>query len=230
MSCSPSQRIRRAVTLCLASMALPGFATQATAQEYTQTNLVSDVAGMAAHTDPNLKNPWGVSFFPNNPFWVSDAGTGVTTLYDSTGTPQFQPNPLVVQIPGPRGSNGFVGPTGQVANGTSDFQIAPNTPPYFIFTTLTGTISAWHPNVDQHHAILMVDNSRSGAIYTGMALGSDEGANFLYLANFHSGQVEVYDGHYHRARLQLHAFKDDQLPPGYAPFNIENIGGLLYVT
>jgi uncharacterized protein (TIGR03118 family) len=216
--------------LCLAGMALPGLASQAAAQEYIQSNLVSDVTGMAAHTDPNLKNPWGFSFFPNNPFWVSDNGTGVTTLYDGTGTPQFQPNPLIVNIPGPQGSNGFVGPTGQVANGTPDFQIAPNIPPFFIFTTLTGTISAWHPNVNQHSAIRMVDNSRFGAIYTGMALGSDEGANFLYLANFHSGKVEVYDGNYHRVYLQLHAFQDDQLPRGYAPFNIENIGGLLYVT
>src|SRR5262249_45599419 len=159
-------------------------------------------------------------------FWVSDAGTGVTTLYDGTGTPQFQPNPLVVNIPGPRGSTGFVGPTGQVANGTPDFQIAPNTPPYFIFTTLTGTISAWNPSVDLHNAILMVDNSHSGAIYTGMALASDEDANFLYLANFHSGNVEVYDGNYRRVHLRQHAFKDDQIPHGYAPFNIENIDGL----
>ncbi len=62
-------------------------ATYAAAQTnaYQQSNLVSDIAGMASHTDPKLVNPWGISFFPGQPFWVADNNSGYSTLYDSTG-------------------------------------------------------------------------------------------------------------------------------------------------
>jgi uncharacterized protein (TIGR03118 family) len=107
------------------------------AQRFSQTNLVSDVPGDAAFTDPNLVNALGVSFSPTGPFWVSNAGTGTTTLYTGDGTPQA----LVVAIPGPGGGGVPSVPTGQVFNATSDFVISKGTksgPALFIFVGATG--------------------------------------------------------------------------------------------
>src|SRR5438874_7645068 len=109
------------------------------AQRYSQTNLVSDISGLAAHTDSRLVNPWGISFGPTSPFWVADNGTGVSTLYRPDGTPV----PLVVTIPPPTGSEGPSAPTGTVFNGTNDFVVSGNGtsgPAVFIFVTENGTI------------------------------------------------------------------------------------------
>src|SRR5579864_7371224 len=109
---------------------------------FTQTNLTSDIPGLASFTDGNLKNPWGMSFSMTSPFWSSDQGTGVATLYNAAG----QPQPLVVSIP--KTAAGPQGPTGQVFNGTSGFQLAANAPSLFIFSSLAGTISGWNPSVN----------------------------------------------------------------------------------
>src|SRR6202040_2499121 len=104
---------------------------------YLQTNLVSDLPGMAAHTDSHLVNPWGIASSANSPFWVADNHTGVSTLHDSSGTPQS----LVVTVPSAPG--GTVGsPDGIVFNGSTDFKIA-GSPAHFIFATEDGTISGW---------------------------------------------------------------------------------------
>jgi hypothetical protein len=147
-----------------ASIALAGNAKPASAdgggiatRSYAQTNLVSDIPGLAAHTDPNLKNPWGTSVGPGSPIWVSDNHAGVTTLYDGAGNPQ----PLVVAIPAPPSAGeGAVGaPTGQAFNTfdptSSDFVISENGnsgPAFFLFATEDGTIAGWNPNVDRPHA------------------------------------------------------------------------------
>src|SRR5205823_4935814 len=151
---------------------------------YTRTNLVSDIAGFSdsagpsAHTDPNLKNPWGVAFSASGPFWISDNGTGKATLYDSTGTAIS----LVVSIPTPGALTGGK-VTGQVFNNTADFLITGGKA-VFIFATEDGTISAWNTGTQ---ALIKVDKSASGAIYKGLAIGNNGTANFLYAANFHSG-------------------------------------------
>jgi uncharacterized protein (TIGR03118 family) len=148
-----------------ASIALSGTARSASAggggiatRSYVQTNLVSDIPGLAAHTDPNLKNPWGTSVGPGSPIWVSDNHAGVTTLYDGAGNPQ----PRVVAIPAPPSAgNGAVGaPTGQAFNtfdpNSSDFVISKNGvsgPALFLFATEDGTIAGWNPNVDNTHAV-----------------------------------------------------------------------------
>ncbi|HKE27500.1 MAG TPA: hypothetical protein VKB88_34330 [Bryobacteraceae bacterium] len=105
---------------------------------FIQTNLTSDISGMAANTDPNLKNPWGMSFSPTSPFWLSDQVTGVSTLYTGTGATQS----LVVTVPPTTGVP--TGPTGQVFNSTTAFVEKNGTPATFIFDTLAGTIDAWN--------------------------------------------------------------------------------------
>jgi len=201
----------------------------AAAQHYTQTNLVSDLDGMAAVTDPNLKNPWGLARSSGSPWWVSNNGTGTSTLYDAKGNPQ-PATPLVVTIPPPKNSTATATPTGTVYNGTMDFTVAPNKPAIFIFVTEDGTISGWNPGVDPLNAQLVQDNSKKGAIYKGCTISELHGAHYLYVTNFHAGRVEVYDAGFQRIKLSERAFDDDRLPRGYGPFNIQAIGSNLYVT
>ena len=139
---------------------------------FLQTNLVSDVPGLATTTDPNLHNPWGMVAGPGGPFWVSDNGTGVSTLYNGAGQPFPIATPLVVNIPTgsatPAGTT--AAPTGIVFNGVAtDFIVTQGTSSghaIFIFATLDGTISGWSPGVNFTNAIRVVDNSTSGASYT----------------------------------------------------------------
>ncbi len=195
-----------------------------------QTNLVSDVPGLAAHTDPNLVNAWGITSSPTSPFWVADNGTGVSTLYNGAGTPVS----LVVTVPPPAGSppGTTSAPTGTTFNGTSDFVVtgSGSGPARFIFATEDGTISGWNPAANPTQAILKVDNSASGAVYKGLALGSTASGNFLYTTNFHAGTVDVFGNHFAPVTLGAGAFTDPALPAGFAPFGIANIGGQLYVT
>lgn len=196
---------------------------------YQQTNLVSNLAGVAKVQDKNLVNAWGIAFGPTTPFWISDNGAGVSTLYNGQGTPFPAGAPLVVTIPPPKGSNATAAPTGMVFNGTSDFAVSANgtsASSLFIFDTEDGTISGWSPNVDRTHAILAVDNSSKNAVYKGLAMGQDDGHNLLFATNFHSGAVDVFDAKFHWVK----SFTDKHLPKGYAPFGISNINGYLVVT
>jgi uncharacterized protein (TIGR03118 family) len=196
-----------------------------------QTNLVSDVPNLAKVTDPNLVNPWGITPNPNpgGVFWIADNGTGLSTLYDGDGNI----NPLVVTIPSPDPAAGPAAPTGIVHNSSSDFVVQANGvsgAAAFIFATEDGTISGWSPGVDLHNAILAVDNSASGAVYKGLALGTDSaGDSLLYAANFHAGTIDVFDQSFAPAQLPG-SFTDPHIPQGYAPFNIKNLNGHLYVT
>ncbi len=221
-------RLSRRVILVLAGLLatafVPFFLSPAAAQ-YTQVNLVSSPPTHAIRADPNLVVPWGIAFGPNGPFWISDKGSGVSTLYRGLG----KPIPLVVTIPPAAGSTVPGSPTGIVFNGTSDFSVtegASSGPSLFIFDTLDGTISGWSPQVDLTHAILAVDNSASRASYTGLAIASTSSGNFIYAANFTAGVVEMYDGSF----SLVNSFTDSTLPVGFAPFGIQNIGGNLYVT
>jgi uncharacterized protein (TIGR03118 family) len=210
------------------------------AQHYTQTNLVTDATttATAAHVDPNLKNPWGMARSTGSPWWFSDNNAGLSTLYDGAGNAQA----LVVKIPGPNGSaaNFVSSPTGTVFNGTTGFGGA-----HFIFVTEDGTISAWTSGAA---AALEVDNSANpsasnGAVYKGCTLADFEGNTYLYVTNFRSGHLEVYDTNFKQVTfLGDHdkndrfdnrfndPFEDEQIPRGYAPFNVQNIGGSLFVT
>jgi len=209
------------------------------AQHYKQTNLVSNIAGMAPVTDPNLKNPWGLTRSSGSPFWVANNNSGTSTLYDGNGNPFPPPakgGPLVVTVPPPGFAPGTQSaPTGVVFNGSAtDFLVVSGTPgtaAHFIFATEDGTISGWNGG---QNAVLKVDNSDNGgsdgAVYKGATSGEINGKKFLYVTNFRSAKVEVYDTNFKRVHLDEDAFDADHIPRGFAPFNIQNIGGTLFVT
>jgi uncharacterized protein (TIGR03118 family) len=195
---------------------------------YLQTNLVSDLPGMAAHTDPNLVNPWGIASSPSLAIWVADNHSGVTTMYDSSGRPLFSPISVRPAAGGTTGS-----PTGVVFNDTDDFKPPSDVvglflPAPFIFATEDGTISGWAGPPDTT-TLRTVDNSALGTVYKGLAIGNNGAGNFLYAADFHNAKVDVFDGNYESATLPAN-FTDPTIPSGYAPFNIQNISGILYVT
>lgn len=201
----------------LAALALVALAPAVHAQlDYRQKNLVSDIPGLALHTDANLVNPWGISAGPATPFWVSDADAGKTTLYNTSGTPL----PLVVSIPKPGG--GSAAPTGQVFNSSASFN-----GDRFILATEDGTIAGWRGPLGTT-AETLVDNSASGASYKGLAIATSGANTYLYAANFTQSRIDVVPGT--GAPALTGNFTDPSLPNGYAPFNIQNLGGSLYVT
>lgn len=187
---------------------------------YEEHKLVSDIPGFADNLDPNLVNPWGMSSGPTSPFWVSDNRTGLATLYNGSG----QPVPLVVTIPPPAGGTPPSAPTGQVFNGGSGFGVGMNQPARFIFATEDGTISGWNGGT---FAFLAKDFSTSGAVYKGLAI--DNNFDFLYAANFHAGTIDVFNSTFSPTTLAGN-FTDPNIPSGFAPFNIQNLNGKLYVT
>lgn len=204
----------------LAFSALPVHATT-----FKITNLVSDGFVPAVTIDPDLINPWGMSYAPTGPFWVSDNDAGVTTLYNGAGAKI----PLTVNIPPPSGSTDIGHPTGQVFNGSGGFNVTSGgqtASAVFMFATEDGTISGWAPSVDFTHAIRAVDNSGGGAVYKGLAIGSSGGSTFIYAANFNSGEVEMYNSSFGL----VSSFTDPSVAAGYAPFNVQNLGGELYVS
>jgi uncharacterized protein (TIGR03118 family) len=195
---------------------------------FVQTNLVSSVPGLAEFTNPRLVNPWGIAATDTSPLWVSDNGTGFSTIYHGDGMSARG----AVTIPAPDPAQ-TAAPTGIVVNtNANEFMVQSNDTSgssIFIFATEDGTISGWSPGVDNNNAILTVDNSASGAVYKGLALASNSQGDFLYATNFHNGTVDVFDSNFQPAQLDG-SFTDPRLPAGYAPFGISNINGLLYVT
>jgi uncharacterized protein (TIGR03118 family) len=220
------------IAACVGVFALPGLA------QYQVTNLVSSGQISAVSTDPDLIDGWGLSRSSSSPWWVADALSGNSSLYSGTGTIA-----KVFPIPGR--------PTGTVFNGTTSFQVA-GTAAHFLFASLDGTISGWNGGASG-----VVEVTNPGASYTGLAMGMLNGAPVLYAANFASGNIDVYDGNFNRVTLDRFAFQVPYLPPfgfgrfstavqynltfplislifsqspRYAPYNIQNIGGTLYVA
>jgi uncharacterized protein (TIGR03118 family) len=216
------------------------------AQNYNQTNLVSNTAGVAPVTDPQLINSWGISRGSGSPWWVSDNQTGLSTLYNGVGAKQS----LIVTIPPadptktPTGS-----PTGTIFNASqTDFLLAPGRPATFLFCTIDGTIAGWNANVavaqgaapPSTHAVTVVKMT-DGSAYTGLTSASINGKLYLYAANFNLGRVDVFDNAFHPVRLQAdannsdrgsdgHSFVDDHLPRDYVPFNVQAIADNIVVT
>jgi uncharacterized protein (TIGR03118 family) len=189
-------------------------------QFYAQHNIISDVPGLADHTDPNLVNAWGLDASPTSPWWIADNGTGKTTLYNiSTAATTF------FTVPGAGGAQG--NPTGLVFNGGGGF-VVNGGPALFIFSSEDGTISAFRGGV----ITTVVPNMNAlahGAIYKGLAIDSRTAGQYLYATDFHNGKVDVFDTSFHLVTLSGN-FTDPNLPAGFAPFGIQNIGGTLYVT
>jgi len=201
--------------LGLMLMLFPGMA----AAQYKLVNLSSNQFGAAKHTDPLLVNGWGLVYGPGGPFWVSDQGSGWSTLYDGTGVKQG----LQVVVPSASGA-GPGQPTGIVHNGSmTDFQIG-GWPTFFIFVTLDGTISGWAPQTNFNDAIIEV--TTPGAVYTGLAITNNPAANLLFAADAANNKVDVYDGTF----TLVNSFTDTTLPAGFAPFGIQDIDGLVYVS
>lgn len=185
---------------------------------FNQTNLVADTAGYgAARIDPALVNPWGISFSPTSPLWISTNHTSSSVIYDKDG---------LTVIPAVTIASGNGEPTGQVFNGTTGFVIPTNgKPARFIFAGEDGTISAWNGGTA---AITVADRSHQEAVYKGLAMATNGKANFLYAANFKRGKIDVFDSTF--AFVKHNAFVDKNIPSNYAPFNIRNINGNLFVT
>ena len=198
---------------------------------YIQTNLASDGFVSAAHLDPNLVNPWGIAFSATSPIWISDQGANLATIYNGSGTPQS----LVVSIPG--SSTPPSGPTGQVFNsaGGTNFQIgAPGggmVTSTFLFDTLQGTIDGWNPGSSSGAGAAEIAVTQPGAVFTGLALDSSGGNNYLYAADSKSGVVDVYNSTFANVTATTFAgkFVDPSPIAGFVPFNVQNIDGDLYV-
>jgi uncharacterized protein (TIGR03118 family) len=192
--------------------------------DFVQTNLISDVAGLAQFTDANLINPWGVAAGPNDSFWFSDNSSGVATSNQ-------QPSP-VIAIPGVAGVGS---PTGAVFNPTAAFTIATGKaggPSQFLFATEDGLIEGWIPSVNGGEAVIAVDNSSllgNGPIYTGLTMADSAQGPHLFAANFRTGAIDVFDQEFHQIGLPG-AFTDPNLAAGYVPFNVQAIGSSVYVT
>ena len=206
-----------------------GINLQSASAQFTQTDLVSNVPG-AKLTDPNLVDPWGIAFGPTSPVWIANTGTGVATLY-SGGTqspPVINQVPLVVTIPGP-GPGGTGGtPTGIVFNSVGGASFNGDN---FLFSSFNGGIFGWRNALGTTAEILQLPLTSN--VYTGLAfanIGSIVNPSpYLYAANFRSGMIDVTKGSAGQPALTGH-FTDPGLPSGYAPFNIQNLGGQLFVT
>ncbi len=203
------------------TIALMFACTYIYADSFTQTDLVSNVPGMAVTTDPNLKNPWGVSFSATSPFWVSNQASGNSTLYNGAGAI----TPLVVTIP--PSATPPSGPTGTVFNSSTGFKVG-TAASNFIFDTLNGTIAAWNSSAGTT-AVVMA--STPGAVYTGLTQNTSGGSSFLYAASA-TGSIHVFDSNWNDVTSSMFSgkFVDPNLPAGFTPFNIQTIGSNLYVT
>ncbi|HXP66495.1 MAG TPA: TIGR03118 family protein [Steroidobacteraceae bacterium] len=200
------------------------FATD-DAMVFEQTNLDSNIAGNARFQNSNLTNAWGLAFAPGGAFWINGNHSGTSNLIKGDGTVV---NTLVVTIPSPSGA--VSAPTGIVANPTAQFFLpGSKLAAAFIFDTEDGTVAAWNPGVDATHAVIAVDNSHSGAVYKGLAFGSNVKGNFIYAANFSAGTIDVFDSNFAPAATDG-KFIDQHIRPGFAPFGIQNIDGDIWVT
>jgi uncharacterized protein (TIGR03118 family) len=221
-----------------AAVAVPIAASVgATPNQYTQTNLISDIPGVARVTDPNLVNPWGQATIGTSPLWVADNGADVSTLYvggvtGSIPKPPPPPAPPVVNIEGGA-------PTGTVGNttgSTTDFLVHTDmgtAPANFIFASENGFITAWSRAVSG--TVARIEGGVRHAVYKGLALASVGTANYLYATDFHRGRIDVFDGDFNLVRVPSgpfarKAFTDPNLPQGFAPFGIQLINGELYVS
>jgi uncharacterized protein (TIGR03118 family) len=209
--------------------------------QYTRSDLVTDTGVGGTVADSHLVNGWGLTALPGSPWWVSDNVTGFSTLYAIKNSPQGVSAslvPLVVTI-SPSANGGTGSPTGVVGNTTGGFTFTVNgqTQPFlFIFSTFDGTISAWHPAIDPvvkgaSTASLKVDRSGVGAVYTGLAIGTNAGNPLLFAADDGPNRrVDVFDTNFslvdpnnNTVGLSPDAFTDPNIPSGYAPYGIQTI-------
>jgi uncharacterized protein (TIGR03118 family) len=216
MQCRWARTTALALWLALAL----GFVSSPAMAQYTLTNLTSNQTGKAKNVDPLLQNAWGLVYAPGGPFWVSDEWNGWSTLYNGAGVPQA----LQVIVPSASGS-GPGSPTGIVYDvSMSDFAID-NWPSVFLYSTLDGTLQGWS-TFDTSTTLIGVNNASKKASYTGLAITAKTSGNFLYAANFNSNKIEMYDNTFKLVKT----FTDKTVPKGFTVFNVQDIGGKLYVA
>jgi uncharacterized protein (TIGR03118 family) len=231
----------RDVTLMVSLIGAAGLLTVGAAPVsadplFKQTNLVSDIPGLAAITDPSLVNSWGISESLGSPFWISDNGTGLSTLYAVPGaTPPVTKQGLTVTID-PAVGAASAAPTGTVFNSSSGtgFSIS-GKKAIFLFDSEDGAISGWNPAFGTGSTAIVAVNHGSpdpslNAVYKGLAISTVGGVSTLYATNFRAGTIEAYDSSFNPTLMGAGEFADPNLPKGYAPFNDEVINGELYVT
>jgi uncharacterized protein (TIGR03118 family) len=194
----------------------------ARAQFYVQTNLQSDLAGMAMMTDSNLVGAWGTTHSTNSPWWVNTTFSGLSLLFNGAG----QALSLVVHVPPTNGIGATA--TGIAFYGGNGFQVASNAPARFIFATLNGLISGWNPAANPTVGIVVISNSLGG--YTGLTIAQNKGQDFLYAANYLQDRLEVYDTNFMPVSLPSGAFTDKKVPNDMSVFNVQLVGDSLYVT
>ena len=220
-----SLRVFRAPLPAMLLAAAPLVLSAASGNAYLIHNLVADQYGIADFTDPNLVNPWGIITSSSSPFWVSDGGTGLSTVYSSNGTPSATKPSVPPSAKGTAPST----PTGIVNNATGGFLVQGKVP-NFIFVTADGTVSAWASAVSATAAQLQVDNSASGAVYFGLAISATttSATPMLYAANFASGNIDIFDTNF-KPVVIAGAFSDPSVPAGVAPFNLQTLGKLYVI-
>lgn len=210
-----------------------GMAAAAATPSFIQTDLISDTAMPGVVTDPNLVNPWGVSFGPTSPFWISENNSGVASV-DSVSGATVTPNVIpAVTIPGPTAGT-TSSPTGQVFNPFPTAFVLPNgSPATFLFATEDGTIAGWNTGTQASLVVNDANNvgagdatGMTGAVYKGMAIGMSSSGPTLYVANFRHGTVDMFNSTF----APVKSFTDPTVPAGYAPFNVQVLGSTLYVT
>jgi uncharacterized protein (TIGR03118 family) len=233
--------------LALLAVGLSVLPVVTEAQHYTQTNLVSNVAGQAPLEDPNLQNAWGLVASPTgSPWWVSNNADGTSTLYsisaNSTGglvATLIPINPApneFVKIPNAPSQPPPGSPTGVMFNGSpTNFLLAPGAPAAFIFVTEDGTVQGWNPTVNRASAVIEVDNSQvpnaaNGAVYKGSTIAEIDGHEFILAANFRSGKIDIFDTNFKPVHFSEERFDDDSIPRDFAPFNVQGVGPNIYVT
>ena len=224
LACAEERSVAPPVAPPSLSLQAASAAAAVASRFYSQHNLVSDVAGLADHHDANLVNAWGLASSPTSPWWISDNGTGRSTLYN-VGTGAI---PAIFTVPGAGGNQSA--PTGMVFNGGAGFVVSNGgtgspSPARFIFASEDGTISGFRGAP----IVVAADNSASGAVYKGLAIDNPATGTLLYATNFHAGTVDVFNSTFHPVTMPG-TFTDPALPAGYAPFGIQNIGGTIYVT
>lgn len=213
-----------AVAVAAAAVPITASGADPSGVEFQQTNLISDIPGVARITDPNLVNPWGQAASATSPLWVADNGADVSTVYSGAvngSIPSIVP--LVVSVP--QGA-----PTGIVFNPTSGFVVhtgAGSAPANFIFGSENGVISAWSRTVSGSDA--QVEFTSHRAVYKALAMGSVGDQTFLYAANFRTARIDVFNDRFQRVTLPGR-FEDSKIPSGFAPFDVQALGGVLYVS
>src|ERR1700722_9647811 len=216
--------------------------TQQTTSGFVDTALVSNKTGAvttATTIDANLSNPWGLVTAKGLPFWIADNNSNVASLYSGTG--QIQTNAVTgsttTAIAMPASATGVAAnPTGQVYNGSGGFLIPTSNgqeTALFIFGGEGGTIAAWAKDSGATAATAYDDGVANGtahAVYKGLALGSVNGASFLYATDLHNNKVDVFDTNFAKPAAMQGKFIDPTMPAGFVPFGIAALNNQLYVT